>query len=338
MSFKKTFRQQLKIYFSSLFITILKLRFRWSPSKKGLMKELWAGQTPERRRKIFADYAPTEHDVFVPCFPRSGTYWMLQITQQIAYYGEAEFKHIHDLVPWPGAFSTAVPLYDPVPQQKSPTGLRIIKAHESSDYIPYSEKATYVIVVRDPKEVFVSAKHFAFGFLSPQEMLSVDEMLELLLEDDIFVLGDWAQHTNSYWQWRDRPNVLLLTFAELKKEPHSCIQRVADVMGVELTAAQLDKVVAKSDIAYMKKQGFAFSAPLPPLPTLRKKDVPPLIRQGKLNSADEMLTAEQKGSIDDHWRARLEELGSDFPYDELFVTNRAEVTARANESDIVNLE
>ena len=232
-------------------------------------------------------------------------------------------KHIHDLIPWPDGLPTTIPLDDPGPQQKSPTGLRIIKSHLPSDNIPYSEKATYVVVVRDPKEVFVSAQHFALGFLSPQEMWSVDEMLEALLEEGSFIMGDWAQHTDSYWRWRDRPNVLVLTYAELKKEPRRCIQRVADVMGVELTAAQLDKVMAKSDIAYMKKQGVAFSAPLPPLPTLRKKDVPPLIRRGKLNSADEMLTTAQKAGIDDHWRARLEELGSDFPYDELFVTNRS---------------
>ena len=320
MTVKKSFSQQLKIFFFSLFINIIKLRFRWSSSKKEVMKKLVAGRTPERRRKIFADYVPTEHDVFVLAAAKSGTNWMMQITQQIAYYGDAEFKHIHDLVAWPGASPTVVSLEDPTPQQKSPTGFRIIKSHEQSDYVPYNKKATYVIVVRDPKEVFVSAYHFGLGFLSPEEMLSVDEIFELLVEDDFFIVGDWAYHTHGYWRWRDRPNVLILTYRELKNDPRGCIQRVADLMEVALTDVQLDKVVTKSDIAYMKKMGSAFSPPLPRLPTLRKEEARVIIREGKLNSADTLLTTTQKDAIDDHWRARLEELGSDFPYDELFLT------------------
>ncbi len=325
MTLKKTLSQRLQIIFISFFIIIMKLRFRWSSSKKDVAKKLLAGRTPEMRRKIFANYVPTEHDVFVLCFSKSGTNWMMQIAQQIAYYGDAEFKHIHDLVAWPGASPTVVPLDNLIPQQKSPTGLRIIKSHEQSGYIPYSKEATYVIVVRDPKEVFVSGYHFGFGFLSPEEMLSVDEMFELLVEDNFFIMGDWASHTHNYWQWRDRPNVLILTYRELKTDPAGCIQRVADAMGVALTAVQLDKVVTKSDIAYMKKMGFAFSPALPSVPILRKENAPVILREGKLNSADQLLTTTQQDAIDNHWRAQLEKLGSDFPYDERFVTNRSRV-------------
>lgn len=73
----------------------------------------------------------------------------------------------------------------------------------------------------------------------------------------------------------------------------------------------------------MKKLGFAFSAPLPPLPLFSKEAFSPIVREGRLNSADEMVTTMQKDAIDDHWRAQLEAIGSDFPYDEVFVTNRS---------------
>jgi len=325
MTLKRTFSQRLQIIFISLFIIIMKLRFRWSSAKGDIAKKMAAGRTPEMRRKIFANYEPTKHDVFVLCFSKSGTNWMMQIAQQIAYYGDAEFKHIHDLVAWPGASPTVVPLNDPTPQQKSPTGLRIIKSHEQSDYIPYRKEATYLIVVRDPKEVFVSAYHFRFGFLSPEEMLSVEEMYDLLVKENFFIMGDWAAHVHGYWQWRDRPNVLILTYRDLKMDPRGCTQRVAEVMGVPLTTVQLEEVVAKSDIAYMKKMGFAFSPPMPKIPTFGKENAPVILRKGQINSADELLTAAQKDAIDDHWRARLAELGSDFPYDELFVTNRSRI-------------
>ncbi|MEM7330909.1 MAG: sulfotransferase domain-containing protein [Chloroflexota bacterium] len=322
MTIKKPLSQWLKIIFFSLLVTIIKLRFKYSRSKKELIRKLRNSNQSTAVQQAFKGYAPTKHDVIVPIFPKSGTNWMMQITQQIAYFGDAKFNHIHDLIPWPDGFPTTVQLTDPTPQQKSPTGLRIIKSHLDSDFIPYSENATYILTIRDPKEVFVSAYHFGFGFLTPDEMLSIDEMFELLSEEGFFVIGDWAEHTHSYWKWRNRPNVLLMTYRELKRNPQRCIQKVADVMGVSLTDEQLDKIIAQSSVEHMKSLGFAFKSPLPPLPTLSQENTPDLIRSGRLNSAKTLLTQAQKDVIDNHWRKRLAEIGSDFPYDEVFVTNK----------------
>jgi hypothetical protein len=46
---------------------------------------------------------PTASDVIVATYAKRGTNWALQIAPQIAYYGEAEYDFIHDLVAWPDA-------------------------------------------------------------------------------------------------------------------------------------------------------------------------------------------------------------------------------------------
>ena len=276
----------------------------------------------ELQEKVFAQYKPTKHDVFVPIYAKSGTNWMLQIAQQIAYYGDAEFAHIHDLVSWPEfALPTTIPLEDPTPQKQSPTGLRIIKSHLESSYIPYDEAARYLLVIRDPKETFVSGYRFGLGCLLPKEMPSVEHMLDAFLSPN-YIYGDWAKHTASYWQWRNRPNVLMLTFDELKQDTKTCITRVAEVMGVELTPAQLEQVHAKSDVTYMKQLGFAFSPPLPYIPFWGKLATTDLIRSGNSGNSGELLTQAQQDAIDNYMRAALLRLDSDFPYDDLFVTNR----------------
>ena len=110
----------------------------------------------------FADYEPTEHDVVVCVFHKSGTNWALQICHQIAHKGRGEYAHIHDVIPWPDQMRPgfSIPLADGSPLADSPTGLRVIKTHLDFDRVPYSPAARYVCVVRDPKDVVVSAYHF----------------------------------------------------------------------------------------------------------------------------------------------------------------------------------
>ena len=40
-------------------------------------------------------------------------------------------------------------------------GLRVIKPHWEQHYVPYNPQAKYLVVVREPKEVFVSGYYFA---------------------------------------------------------------------------------------------------------------------------------------------------------------------------------
>jgi len=261
------------------------------------------------------DYVPTEHDVFICSYFKSGTNWTMQIAVQIAYRGRAQYEHIHELVPWPDIDDRAgyaLPLGDERPRTACPTGLRVIKTHLALDPVPYSPAARYVCIVRDPKDMFVSSYHFTRSFLGPM-MPPVARWLDAFLSPDT-ALGSWAEHLQSYWRARDRPNVLFLTYEEMRADLGAAVDKIAAIMGVALTLDERAAVVEQSTFAHMKKIGHKFDSPGSPWGSSAGS----MMRRGERGKSGELIGPADQRRIDDYWRAELARLGSDFPYDEAF--------------------
>ena len=63
--------------------------------------------------------------------------------------GKGEFKHIHDVVPWPdfARQDLVVLLSDDTARRAAPTGLRVIKTHLERERIPYTCDARYICIL-----------------------------------------------------------------------------------------------------------------------------------------------------------------------------------------------
>ncbi len=266
------------------------------------------------KARSFTGYEPDEHDVFVTTFAKSGTNWMMQIAQQIAHRGAAEFEHIHQLVPWPDSPGPGpVALDDPAPRDASPTGLRVIKTHLEPEFVPYAEGARYLTMIRDPKEVLVSSYYFLGGILDILDRVTIHDWFDLFMAPDALAT-QWARHSAGYWSWRDRTNVVVITYPEAVAEPRVAVERVARVMGVDLNEAELAAVLERSSFAYMKAHESQFAPPRP----VFGGDRPLMVRRGEPGGSAELLDATQQVEIDRRCRAELARLGSDFPYAEAF--------------------
>ncbi len=278
------------------------------------------GRNPKRLNKVFADYTPVSGDIFVSTFSKSGTNWMMQIAHQIAWHGEGEFENIHDAVAWPDSPSSRAqkaitPLHSDSIRKMSPTGMRVIKTHLSAHYVPFNDLAKYLIVIRDPKEVFVSSYPFV-GSLAGPIMPSVDVWLgQFLTKYWSMNFGNtWAEHTASYWALRDKPNVLVCSYTKLKQDPEAGIRKVAETLGVELTEEELAKVIHRSSVQYMKSINHKFNP-------MGGNSLPwgsnfVMIRKGETGNSSEMISREQQIRIDQHFMQELKDLNSDFPYEE----------------------
>jgi len=298
-----------------LLVAVARLATALGFSRQIITLLLSRGLMPREYRRLKV-YKPTKHDVFVATYAKSGTNWAMQICQQIASRGGAEFDHIHDLVCWPESrFPEVVGFDDPTPQQTSPTGLRVIKTHLPTTSVPYSPDAVYVTVIRDPKDVLVSAYYFALGLLGIRHKVSPEQWLDLCL-DKLLLVNRWAEHTAGFWAWRDRPNVFVRTFYQLKADRTGAIQEIARIMGVELSEAEFDAVAERSSFPYMKAHESQFAPPNSPL---RPSQSPAqMIRSGKAGESREWMTGDIRSRLDTVFRRELKLIGSDFPYDEHF--------------------
>jgi hypothetical protein len=285
--------------------------------KTGLGRHL-NGRRRRNVRRDFGDYQATAHDVFACVYFKSGTNWLMQIIVQVIHQGAAEFEHVHDLVPWPDCPDRryTVPLSDEAAWKKSPTGLRVIKTHLEFAKVPYSREARYVCVVRDPKDVCVSAYYFlraeGMGPMTP----SVPNFVEYFLSPG-FHFYPWAAFLEDYWRIRDRENVLFMTYEEMKKDLTGTVRKVAAFLKIALSEDEVDAVVRQSSFEHMKKIEHKFETGMM-VPWAKPRGA--MIRRGQNKGSDELLTPAQQQRIDEHCRAELKRLGCDFPYDEAFGT------------------
>lgn len=226
----------------------------------------------------FGDYRPTGRDVVVCAYPKAGQNWTMQIAVQIVTRGTGEFRHIHEVVPWP-------------------------------DWA----KPDMVVPLRDPKDAFVSSYFFIRDVIFGPLMPSVSIWLWMFCEGTMPF--SWSAHVDGAWKNRHLSNVLVLTYEDMKQDLAAAVRTIAAFMGVALTRDEFAWVCEKSSFAAMKSMKHKFTPPaLSPWAASTRW----MLRHGESGGSSELLSVRQQRVIDDHCCADLRRLGSDFPYDEVW--------------------
>jgi len=310
---------------AGVFVDCVFAPIMWGTQKIGIAEKILATVSDERERDFvkknpFRGYVPGPQDVFVMTFAKSGTNWMMQIVYQLIHHGEGEFDHIHNVVPWPDAKLVggammgdyAIPLDQATEWQTAPERRRIIKTHFNWEWLPYSEEARYIAVIRDPKDVFVSSYFFMKCSGMGRAMPSVDTMYRLFLADKYFLGASWPGNAAGYWAQRHRPNVMVVSFASMKRDLEGMVRRVAAFLDIHVPDEVIRAVCKKASFEYMKSIDHKFGTFH--IVPWHKPSV--MMRKGKQGDSGELLTPGQQREIDAHCIAELKRLGSDLPYEE----------------------
>jgi aryl sulfotransferase len=178
--------------------------------------------------------------------------------------------------------------------------------------LPYSEEARYIAVVRDPKDVFVSAYFFLRDNGLGPAMPSVDTMYNMFLADKFLLGGSWPANAAGFWKQRHRPNVLIASFKQMKHDLEGAVRQVAGFLDIKVPDETIRAVCERSSFDYMKRIDHKFGG----FKSVRWHPQGVMIRSGKQGGSAELLSPERQRELDAHCIAELKRLGSDLPYEE----------------------
>jgi hypothetical protein len=199
--------------------------------------------------KAVANFPVRPDDVFVASFPKSGVTWLQEIVYLIQ--NDLDFKKASESVlenrfpfleyPYPGIKS--------IEKEKGP---RLMKTHFPYNYLPKDISLAKVIyIVRNPKDVVVSYFHFCRML----KLLNFDGSFEDFLnqfERDQLPYSPYFSHVESYLSNEDKPNLLILSYEDMSKDPAESIKKIATFLGKHLSPEEVNVLVEHTSFERMK--------------------------------------------------------------------------------------
>ena len=75
---------------------------------------------------------------------------------------------------------------------------------------------------------------------------------KLLWKQSYPLYGNCMDHVLGWWRHRDAPNILFLTYEDMKRQPYKSVERITKFTGVEPTRDLLERVLEKTSFQNMK--------------------------------------------------------------------------------------
>lgn len=189
-------------------------------------------------------YRPRATDIIISPFAKCGTTWLQQIFHTLRTRGDMDFDDISRVVPW---IETAVMLGIDInaEQRGNPRGF---KSHAAWGHVPKGAK--YVVSLRDAKDAFVSGYRFMEGWYFEPGSISYEEWFAARIGRRGQGLDYWS-HLLSWWQQRDNPDVLLMSYEHMVDDPALAIARLAAFCDMPLDDTLLQLALERTSISYM---------------------------------------------------------------------------------------
>lgn len=257
----------------------------------------YLGPITDTRR--WQDFRHRPDDIFICTPPKCGTTWTQAITAMLVFEKADHGEQPGVISPWIDA--NFAPIEEYLGMVDGQAHRRFIKTHTPLDGIPYFEQCQYLVVCRDPKDMF-------FSLLNHQKNMSDEELSASLLPQSDSTFQDWVSGSldpdnfdtqtletpihflKTYWEFRDQPNVHLFHYFDMKQNLRGHIANLARILNISLTDTQLDEMTQAATFENMQARGEQFA---PGAGTGMWKEEGAFFATGKNQQWKEKLSVEQ---------------------------------------------
>jgi aryl sulfotransferase len=215
---------------------------------------------------IWDDFLFRDSDVIIATYGKSGTTWTQQIVGQILL-GPDPALPIADMSPWVDL--RAPPRHEKLSVLEAQAHRRFVKTHLPVDALRFSDKARYIYIARDGRDVMWSMyNHHANANAKWYEMLNdtpgrvgppidpppadICQYFREWLEGDGYPFWPFWENIRSWWQIRDLPNVMLLHYADLKRDMGGKMREIADFLGAQVDPGHWPEIEQYCGFDWMK--------------------------------------------------------------------------------------
>jgi aryl sulfotransferase len=224
---------------------------------------------------IWNDFRFRDDDIVIATYGKSGTTWTQQIVSQLLFNGTEDLE-VSAMSPW---LDLRVPPKEiKLPEVEAQTHRRFIKTHLPVDALVFSPDARYLYIARDGRDVVWSfynhhananagwydALNNAPGRIGPPIDPPPESIVQYFrdwLDGDGYPFWSYWENIRSWWEIRDLPNVMLVHFADLKRDMPGCIRRMAEYLAISIDEDKWPDILRHCSFDYMKQHA-SRTAPL----------------------------------------------------------------------------
>jgi len=249
-------------------------------------------RSPAVDSRRWNDFEPRDSDIVIGTFAKCGTTWTQRIVDLLVFQSP-DVRPFGEISRWLDStlFST---VEEDLATLKAQTHRRYIKSHLPFDALPVWDTVKYIHVGRDGRDARLSWQNHEQGFKpefgariganalalaaergekpagppprppeDPREYLLAwfDELEAQVADPDnpnVLNFGaPFFSFEQSYWRERDRANLLLVHYNDLKEDLAGEMRRIADFLDIAVPESLMPSLVEAARFETMKKDGDA---------------------------------------------------------------------------------
>ena len=227
-------------------------------------------------------YAPREDDIVIATYSKCGTTWTQRIVSMLVF-ASPDPVPIWSVSPWPD-MRLFGPIEATLANAAAQTHRRFFKTHMPYDALPVYEGVKFIHVARDGRDAAMSLHNhmanFKQGSLGRIQEINRDDpkfggedftggappdpaiffhgwISDVEIETNGDAGASFFHVENTYWAARHDPNMLLVHYADLKKDLAGEIRRITAFLEIDVPESVWPSIVEAAGFEAMKSQGDA---------------------------------------------------------------------------------